>query len=58
VPDTPAAEFDAAVASAHAAFPDWAATSILGRQAIMLKCVCMPRLLPPRLTLLATGCRP
>lgn len=37
VPDTTMAEFDAAVASAQAAFPDWRDTSLLGRQAVMLK---------------------
>ncbi|KAK0549039.1 hypothetical protein OC846_003353 [Tilletia horrida] len=37
VPETLPEEFEAAVSSAHAAFPDWRDTSILGRQAVMLK---------------------
>jgi malonate-semialdehyde dehydrogenase (acetylating)/methylmalonate-semialdehyde dehydrogenase len=37
VPHTTMSEFDAAVASSQAAFPGWRETSILGRQAIMLK---------------------
>lgn len=37
VPDTTMEEFDAAVANAHSAFPGWRDTSLLGRQAVMLK---------------------
>lgn len=37
VPETTPAEFDEAVASAARAFPDWRETSLLGRQAVMLK---------------------
>lgn len=37
VPDSTMSEFDAAVANAQAAFPAWRDTSLLGRQAIMLK---------------------
>ncbi|KAK0523128.1 hypothetical protein OC835_006357 [Tilletia horrida] len=37
VPETSAQEFEAAVSAAHAAFPAWRETSILTRQAVMLK---------------------
>ncbi|KAE8233878.1 hypothetical protein CF326_g1085 [Tilletia indica] len=36
-PETLPEEFEAAVSSAHAAFPAWRETSILSRQAVMLK---------------------
>ncbi|KAN0066062.1 hypothetical protein ACQY0O_000155 [Thecaphora frezii] len=37
VPLTTSAEFDAAIANAEAAFPDWKATSLLTRQQVMFK---------------------
>lgn len=37
VPLTTASEFDAAVANAQAAFPEWRETSLLGRQQVMFK---------------------
>lgn len=37
VPQTTSAEFDAAVTSSEKAFPAWRETSLLGRQAVMLK---------------------